>query len=58
MNRVRGQKFLTDLENTKNEKLMETIVTEIKNILEGIYSGLDDTEEQTSELEDRALEIY
>ena len=37
---------------------METIVTEIKNILEGIYSGLDDTEEQTSELEDRALEIY
>lgn len=36
MNRVRRQKFLTDLENTKNEKLMETIVTEIKNILEGI----------------------
>ena len=36
---------------------METIVTEIKNILEGIYSGLDDTEGQISELEDKVIEI-
>lgn len=37
---------------------METTITEINNIIEGINSGLDDTEEKTSELEDRAVEIY
>ena len=37
---------------------METTITEINNIIEGINSGLDDTEEKNSELEDRAVEIY
>ena len=35
---------------------METAITKKK--IEGINSGLDDTEEQISELEDRAVEIY
>ena len=36
---------------------MENTITEIKNILEGINSRLDDTEEWISELEDRVVEI-
>ena len=36
---------------------MKNTITEMKNILEGINSRLNDTEEQISELEDRAGEI-
>ena len=36
---------------------MKNIITDVKNILEGISSRLDDTEDQISKLEDREEEI-
>ena len=36
---------------------MQNAITEMKNILEGINSSLNDTEERMSELEDRVVEI-
>ena len=36
---------------------MNNIITEMKNTLEGINSRVTEAEEQTSELEDRAVEI-
>ena len=36
---------------------MKNTITEMKDALEGINSILNDTEEQTSELEDRIVEI-
>ena len=47
-----------DLEELKN-KHTETnnTITEIKNALEGTNSGISETEEQTSELEDKIVEI-
>ena len=36
---------------------MKNTITEIKNTLEGINYRLNDTEEWTSELEDRVVEL-
>ena len=36
---------------------MKNTITEMKNILEGINSKLDDAKEHTSDLEDRIMEI-
>lgn len=51
--------FYKELENKKESRLKKTI-TEMKkkkNTLEGISKRLDDTEENTSDLEDRVIEI-
>lgn len=51
-------KILIQIKNTKKNQIqLKTIITKIKNILEGIRSGLDDTEGQISELEDKVIEI-
>ena len=36
---------------------MKNTITEVKNTLEGINSKVNDSEEQISELEDKAMEI-
>ena len=36
---------------------MKNTITEMKNILEGIHSGWNDTEDCINELEDRVVEI-
>ena len=46
MHRARSQKFLTELENIKNNQTeMQNTITEMKNTLKGINSTLNDTEE-------------
>ena len=40
-----------------NQTVVKNTITEIKNILEGINSRLDDTKNQTSGLEDKVVEI-
>ena len=47
-------KYLEELKN-KHTEINNT--TEIKNTLEGISSRISETEEQTSELEDKMVEI-
>lgn len=44
------------LHNTKKNQA-ELNTTEIKNTIEGIHTGLDDSKEQISNLEDRVVEI-
>lgn len=44
------------LHNTKKNQA-ELNTTEIKNTIEGINTGLDDSKEQISNLEDRVVEI-
>ena len=47
-----------DLEYLKNKHTeANNTITEIKNILEGIYSRISDTEECISKLEDKMVEI-
>ena len=51
-------KILIQIKNIKKNQIqLKTIITKIKNILQGIWSGLDDTEGQISELEDKVIEI-
>ena len=40
----------------KNQKKLKNTIFDIKNTWGGIHSRLDDTEEQTSKLEDRVME--
>ena len=56
----RGKKlevFNKELKNIKNQTDMRNTITEMKNILEGINSCLNETEEQISKLEDTVVEI-
>ena len=46
-----------DTEDQKNKQtVMNNIISEMKNILEGINSRITETEEWISELEDRMVE--
>ena len=47
-----GENFNKEIENTKRTHQLKDKITEMRNTLEGI-SGLDDAEEQISNLEDR-----
>ena len=49
--------FNKGLENIKNQTEMKNTITDRKNTLEGINSGLYDIEEEISELEGRVVEI-
>ena len=51
-----SEKFNQKLENIMNQRELRNI-SEIKNVLEGINSRLNDTEKWISELEDRVMEI-
>lgn len=52
-----SKKLKEELETTKkNQSELRYTITEIKNTPEGINSRLDNTEEHTSELEDRVVE--
>ena len=52
-----NENFKEEIENIKkNQSDLKNIITEIKNTLEG-NNRLDDVEEQSSNLEDRVLEI-
>ena len=44
-------------ENITNETDLKDTLTKVKNILEGINSGLDDTQEWICEMEDRVMQI-
>ena len=48
-------KHLEELKNKQTE--MNTTITEMKNILEGINSRITEEEERTSDLEDRMVEF-
>ena len=50
-----SEKFNQKLENIMNQRELRNI-SEIKNVLEGINSRLNDTEKWISELEDRVME--
>ena len=49
--------FNKELENIKNQTELKNTITKIKNTSDGINSGLDDTREIFSELENRVVEI-
>ena len=50
--------FNKDVEELKrNQAMMKNTINEIKNALEGINSRITEAEEQTSELEDKMVEI-
>ena len=50
--------FNKDLEELKSKQtVMNNTITEIKNTVEGISSRITETEKQTSELEDKMVEI-
>ena len=50
--------FSKDLEELKSKQIMmNNIIYEIKNSLEGINSSITETEEQISDLEDKIVEI-
>ena len=52
-----SEKFNKELENIKKGQIdLKNAIIEIKVTLEGINSRLDDTEEQTIEVEDRIWE--
>ena len=59
--RLNGQSEKLEIFNKelieKNQTGLNSTITENKNILKGITSRLDDTEEQISKLEDRVVEI-
>ena len=44
-------------ENIKNQTDLKDTLTKVKNILEGISSRLDDTQEWICEMEDRVVQI-
>ena len=49
---------LKDIEELKSKQtMMNNIINELKNTLEGINSRITEAEEQISELEDRMVEI-
>ena len=53
-----SKNFNTEVENIKkNQSQLNNTITEMKNILEGIKSGLSDTKECICNLEDRIVEI-
>ena len=45
-----------NIEIKKNKSEMKNTINEIKNILDGINSGLEEAEGPISDLEDRAME--
>ena len=50
--------FIKDLEGLKNKQTeMNITITEMKNTLEGINSGITKAEERISDLEDRMVEF-
>ena len=50
--------FNKDLEELKSKQtMMNNVITEMKNILEGISSRITVAEERISDLEDRKVEI-
>ena len=50
--------FNKDLEELKNKQTeMNNTITEMKNTLQGINSRITEAEEQTSDLEDKVVEI-
>ena len=49
--------FNNELENMQNNKIEMNTITEMKNTLEEINSGLNDSEEQTDGLEDNVVQI-
>ena len=52
-----SEKFNKELENIKKDHIeLKNTIIEIQDTLEGINSKLDDTEEQTIEVEDRIWE--
>ena len=49
-----SKNFNKEIENVKKSET--EVITEMQNTLEGFYSRMDETEEQISELEDKAME--
>ena len=49
--------FNNELEKMQNNKIEMNTITEMKNTLEEINSGLNDSEEQTDGLEDNVVQI-
>ena len=49
--------FTKDLEEKKNQSIMNNAITEIKNTLEGTNSRITKAENRISEVKDRMVEI-
>ena len=51
------ERFNKDLEEIKNQYIMNSVINEIKNTLQGTNSRIMEAEDRISEVEDRMVEI-